>query len=204
MDINRREFLEATSVASTAFLAGCSGSDSSASEEPSFEILELFQSKAQLVSVDNEDRESFSATVQNTEQSGLVAVALFWQIEESATEPESVTSSGTDAFPKERMSEVYFDTGERRTVEFTAQPPDNAIGYLFLTQASTYGANIRNTGGDSRAAVTFTFTHPLTGMRTSTENTSYIESESTREIKFEQIIEPNSEWEIEAQPANTE
>lgn len=203
MNINRREFLETTGVASTAFLAGCSGSNSSAAEEPFFEVLELFQSKSQLVSVDNVDQESFSATVQNTEHSGLVAIALFWQMEESATEPESVGSLGTNAFPKERMNEVYFDAGERRTIEFTAQPPDDAIGYLFLAQASTYGANIRNTGGDGRAVVTFSFTSP-SGIGASTEDTSYIESESTREIIFEQITEPNSEWEIEVQPANAE
>lgn len=203
MNVNRREFLETTSVASTAFLAGCSGSGSLASEEPSFEVLELFQSKAQLVSTNNVGRESFSATIQNTEHSGLVAIALFWQVEESAVEPEGVSSFGTDAFPKERMNEVYFDAGERRTIEFTAQPPNDAIGYLFLAQGSTYGTNIRNTGGDGRAVVTFTFTSSL-GLKNSTEETTYIESESTKKVEFDQVIEPNSEWEVEVQSANAE
>ena len=202
MDIGRRNFLAVTSGITTTFLTGCSGSDSLASEDPSFEIRELFQSDAELVSVDNNEN-SFSATIQNTGNSGRIAVALFWQTKESAAEPNGVTS-GTDGFPRERINEVYFDADERRTVELTAQPPDDAIGYQFLAQAATYGANIQNTGGKGRAAVEFTYNEPMIGIETTEEDTLYIESDATKKIEFDQVIETNSQWNIEVQPVNSE
>ncbi|WP_151099619.1 MULTISPECIES: hypothetical protein [unclassified Haloarcula] len=202
MDIGRRNFLAVTSGIAATFLTGCSGSDSSASEDPSFEVRELLQSDAELISVDN-NRNSFSVTVQNTGNSGRIAVALFWQMEESAIEPDGVTS-GTDGFPRERINEVYFDRDERRTVELTAQPPDGAIGYQFLAQAATYGANIQNTGGGGRAAVEFTYNDPMVGLETTKEDTVYIESEATEKIEFDQVIETNSNWNIEVQPVSSE
>ncbi|GAA3879905.1 hypothetical protein [Haloarcula argentinensis] len=201
MDIGRRNFLAVTGGITTTFVAGCSGLGSSA-EDPSFEVRELLQSDAALVSIDNNGN-SFSATIQNTGNSGQIAVALFWQMEESAIEPEGVTS-GTDGFLRERINKVYFDADERRTVELTAQPPDDAIGYQFLAQAATYGANIQNTGGKGRAAVEFTYNEPMIGIETTEEDTLYIESEATKNIEFDQVIETNSQWNIEVQPVNSE
>lgn len=99
---------------------------------------------------------------------------------------------------------MYFNSDERRTVEFTAQPPDDAIGYQFLAQAATYGANIHNTGGKGRAAVEFTYNEPMIGLETTKEDTLYIESEATKNIEFDQVIETNTDWKSEVQPVTSE
>lgn len=202
MNTGRRNFLTVAGGITTTFLAGCSGSDSPVSGDPSFKVRELLQSDAELVSTDNKEN-SFSATIQNTGNSGRIAVALFWETEESEIKPDSV-QSGTVESPRERINEVYFNADERRTIEFTAQPPDEATGYQFLAQAATYGANIQNTGEEGRAAVEFIFKQPMFGIEGTQEDTLYIESETTRKIEFNQVIEPNSNWNIEVRPVNSE
>jgi len=225
--MNRRQLLQSTAASSIALLAGCSAFENleEASEPdtqqpepttqspeddplfpeengPSAEVLELIQSESRLVSVDNPSTGNFTATIQNTGQSGNISVTLFWQTQESGVEPESVDSLGTEAYTREKQKETFFNSNERRAIEFTAMPPEDAIGYYFLAQPATYGANIRNTGEGGRLTVTMNFKGSMLGTDATEEQTVYIDGSSTKEVRFNVTIQPNTEWEIEAEPAN--
>ncbi|MDL0135153.1 hypothetical protein PNQ27_14780, partial [Halobacterium salinarum] len=132
-----------------------------------------------LVSLDNPSTGTFTATIQNTGQSGNIAVALFWQTQESGMEPESVDSLATGDYKREQQKEIFFNSNERRSVEFTSKPPDDAIGYYFLAQPATYGANIRNTGAGGRVTVTMNFKGSILGSDATEEQTVYIDGSST-------------------------
>lgn len=225
--MNRRQLLQSTAASSIALFAGCSAFenledaaesgtqqsnlDTQSPEDeqslpedlnPSVEVLELVQSESQLVSLDNPSTGTFTATIQNTGQSGNIAVALFWQTQESGMEPESVDSLATGAYKREQQKEIFFNSNERRSVEFTSKPPDDAIGYYFLAQPATYGANIRNTGAGGRVTVTMNFKGSILGSDATEEQTVYIDGSSTKEVLFNVTIKPNTEWEIEATSTN--
>lgn len=178
-----------------------SGADRTTLERLSFpdpEVLELVNAEGKPVEADNPSSDTFTFTVQNTGHAGNLAIALFWQTSESGVEPRTVASLGTEGYRKERTNELYFDAGERRTVEFGATPPDGAVGYHFLTQPATYGANVRNAGSDGRITVTMNYVDPLLGTSTSDEDTVYVEAGATKTVLFDTIIKPRTEWEIQA------
>jgi len=195
--MNRRQFLQFSSASTVPFLAGCSGLTESG---PSVEVLELIQSEVQFVSSDDPERDRFTATIQNTGHSGTIAIALFWQTAESAQEPDSVNSFNVEGFENERKKELYFDANERRKIEFTASPPDDAIGYYFLAEPAAYGANIRNTGGNGRVTVTLDYQSAI-GLPSEEQETVYFDSDETKEVLFNAVVASNSEWEVQAEPA---
>jgi len=215
MDLSRRRLLKLTAVSSTAGFAGCSTSESTDSEpddrngetesettpEESFpkpEVLQLLRSESRLVSIDNPDDHTFTATVQNTGHSGDIAVGLFWQKEEHGKKPESIDSLDTGVYDVERTKELYFNADERRTVEFSASPPNDSVGYYFLAQPATYGADIHNAGAGGRITVNMNFKGSTLGTDASERTTVYIGDSETREVLFDVTIMPETEWEIQA------
>lgn len=199
--MNRRQYIHSTAISSTVFLAGCSA-ENLTETEPSLEVLELIQSESRLVSADDPSEDTFTATIQNTGVSGEISVALFWQTSESGEKPEVISEIVAEGYPRERVKENFFNSGERRTVEFIAEPPENAIGYYFLTQPATYGANIQNSGSGGRATVTISFKDSSINIENTKEQTVYIDSDSTKEVLFNATLHPDTEWEINVEPEN--
>jgi hypothetical protein len=197
--MKRRQFIHSAAISSTVVLAGCS-TENLTETEPSLEVLELIQSESQLVSTDELSEDTFIATIQNTGVSGSIAVALFWQTSNSGEKPEVISNLVAEGYPRERVKENFFNSGERRTVEFIATPPESAIGYYFLTQPATYGANIQNTGSGGRATVTMTFNDSSINIENTKEQTVYIDSNSTEEVLFNATLYPDTDWEISVEP----
>lgn len=218
--MNRRTFLGTTGGALSLAVAGCLGdtsgdpesSDSNGPEdqngadplatpsnEPRAEVRELLQSESRMISVDNPRSELFTATIQNTGHGGDITVALFWKTDQNDHDPETVAS----IFNRERKQTFYFDSDERRTIEMTAQPPGHATGYEFIAQASSYGANLRNTGDDGRFTVTIQY-QSNTGIGTvremEEEQNVFIGQGSEREVMFDVTVQPDSDWEVWADP----
>lgn len=225
--MKRRQFFQATLGASTFVFAGCAGFDNleeaaESNQEPgssnqntdggpdfpetsevSPEVLELVQSENQLIGTDNPETGEFELTIQNTGVGGNIAVALFWQLQEFGEKPKSVESPlGTEAYRWERTQEFFFNSGERRTVEMTALPPEDAIGFYFLTQPATYGATIRNTGSAGRVRVTMTYTSTGLGVDSTEEQTVFIGEDTSKDVLFNVTIMPETEWKIRAEPVN--
>lgn len=198
--MNRRKFIHSTAISSTVVLAGCSA-ESLTETEPTLEVLELIQSESRLVSADDPSEDTFTATIQNTGVSGDISVALFWQTSDSGEKPEVISEIVSEGYPRERVKENFFNSGERRTIEFIAEPPENAIGYYFLTQPATYGANIQNSGSGGRAIVTISYDSSI-NIESTKEQAVYIDSDSTKEVLFNTTLHPDTEWEINVEPEN--
>ncbi|WP_256299379.1 hypothetical protein [Haloarchaeobius salinus] len=197
MAFTRRKFLQSTALSSIGLTAGCSALDGSGGS-PEFELVETLQTDARAISLANPSRGRFTFTVQNAGTDGDITVALFWQLSEGATEPETVdhvslTGSG---FTRERERQLFFEAGERRTIEMNASLPEDAVGYYFIAQASTYGANVRNDGSGGQAELRMDYTANQ-GIGASETVTAYIGADSTERVLFDVMARPGTNWEIE-------
>lgn len=175
--------------------------ESGASEIENFfpdpEVEELISPESQLVSVDQPDQTTFTVTAQNTGHDGNIAVALFWKMEEDANTPDSVGLLH-EGYQRERLQELYFNSGERRTVELTASAPDDAIGFHFVIQPATHGAVITNQGEEGIVDVEHTYTG-VSGLERVMEKEEQIDAEETKDVVFNSITDPDTEWNISVQ-----
>jgi len=213
MKITRRRLLAST--ASLTALAGCSSDNTDQQQTsttttrsnnafdanlPNPEVTELVAPESQLVSIDQPSQSTVSVTIQNTGDSGNIAIALFWEMNENATEPDNVGFLH-DGYERERKQALYFNSNERRTVDMTASPPDDALGYMFVTQPSTHGAKITNHGGDGEVTATLTYTALVMEDGKSKEKTVSIESNETKTVLFEGAVSTEDDWTISAEAA---
>lgn len=222
--MKRRRFLQSAAASSLAGLAGCTAfenlDDDSQSDaqqpnsndenpdsgldlggsSPEVQLTRTLEAIPRLVS-SNENGSTFTVTVQNTGYEGNIAIGFFWQMERNAIEPTRVNALNPEGYQSVRTRQVFFSSGERRTIEFTALPPSDAIGYYFNTQSATYGARVRNTGSAGRVRVVFDYLSSPLGLENTEEKTIYLNEGETRPVVFNVLVEPGSEWEIRAEPA---
>lgn len=193
MEFDRRTFLRTVSASGAVALAGCAGAIDSG---PDAEAIETLQVESELVSSDGQDS-AFTVTVQNTGVAGNVAIGFFWQMQETGAKPSSIGSE-TDAYSFVRQQETYFDAGERRTVEFTGTPPADAVGYYFMARPATYGARIRNTGGEGRVTVVMNYTDTM-GLDLTKREEVYVDGGSTKEVLFDVRPREGTSWEVKVE-----
>ncbi|MFC7198217.1 hypothetical protein [Halospeciosus flavus] len=212
MKITRRRLLAST--ASLTALAGCSSDNTDQQQTstttlsndvfdadlPDPEVTELVAPESQLVSIDQPSQNTLSVTIQNTGDSGNIAIALFWKMDENATEPDNVGFLH-EGYERERKQALYFNSSERRTVDMTASPPDDALGYMFVTQPSTHGAKITNRGVDGDVTATLTYNAVSMGGEKTKEKTVSIGSDKTETVLFEGAVSTEDDWTISAEAA---
>lgn len=188
--------MQSAALSSVGLTAGCSTVDK-LSGGPNFELVGTVSSEAQTISIDNPSSNRFTFTIQNTGDAGNVTVALFWQMRENATEPETVGFSlDSNGFVRERTQEVYFEEDERRTISMNATPPSDAVGYYFGGQPSTYGARVRNEGSGGEISLRMDYVSNV-GVQASESKSKYVESDSLKEILFNVMVKPGADWEIQ-------
>lgn len=190
MEFDRRTFLRTVPAAGAVALAGCAGALDSG---PDAEAIETLQVESELVSSDRQDSE-FTVTVQNTGAAGNVAIGLYWQMRETGAKPSRIGAE-TDAYSFVRQQETYFDAGERRTVAFTASPPADAVGYYFMARPATYGARVRNSGGEGRVTVVMNYTDS-TGLELTEREEVYVDEGATKEVLFDVRPKEGTSWEV--------
>lgn len=215
MKITRRTLLAST--ASLSALAGCSSNNTDQQQPtttthsnnvfdanlPNPEVTGLVVPESQLVSIDQPGQNKFSVTIQNTGDSGNIAIALFWKMDENATEPNDVGFL-QDGYERDRKQALYFNSSERRTVDMTASPPDDALGYMFVTQPSTHGAKITNHGGNGEVRATLTYISLDIGSEKTKKKTVSVESDTTKTVFFEGAVSTEDDWTISAKAAQTD
>lgn len=222
--MRRRTLLTTLGTVTTLGIAGCSeytkettnstdtepdsgspgGETTPGPQFPNPQVQEYLQCDAQMVSTGNPASNRYTATIQNTGDNGNIGISLFWQKSENARQPQSVNPSGRSAadvlnWPHERKKELYFNSGERREIEFVADPPDEAVGYLFLAESATYGARIRNqgVGGDITVRLLYANSERDEDARFIDAKAVYIDEGTSEEVRFNTILKPNSNWEVQ-------
>ena len=202
--MRRRALLAAVGAAGASSLAGCSAMLEELGDSPALEVRELIQSNAQLICSEQPRDRVHTITIQNIEDAGNIGVALFWQTQRNVEKPESVKSGPTlFGWEREQLQEIYFEANERRTVEFTATPPDNLIRPLFFAESLMYGARIHNSGAGGQVSVTLQYENQQASDGASglpMERSVFIGADSTEEVRFNTTIPENRRWEIEARP----
>lgn len=219
MEVSRRNFIIATSTSSTTLLTGCtsfediepeSGDsspqdthqvplDTPQSSLPEPEVLELLHPVRQFISSNQIDENTFTVTIQNTGYSGNIIIGLFWEGENSE-KADSVRSNLTiNALYKDSEKHLYFNSGERRTIEFIGFPDDSIFdprGYYFLAQPTTYGATIRNNGVAGRITATIDYID-VYSEDVEDQQTVYIGRNGSKDVLFnDTLIKPETQWTV--------
>jgi len=187
--------------------------DSLSTEEdvniPFPEAREEIHTSGQLVEVNSPVSQTYTATIENTGVSGNIAVALIWQLREGFevpdnVEPEQQTAEDVFGWEHERTEQMYFDTGERRPVEFTVSPPEETHAYVFVTNPATYGARIQNLRDPGDVSVTLRYDrgHEEFSTEVIERKEVFIGAQETDEVLFNVILSyPEADWTVEAWPA---
>lgn len=164
-----------------------------------------------VVSLDQESRsdlrDKFHVTVQNTGASGQVLVKLFWTTDEAQSIHDAEdTEPGlqSDGVETARERNTYFEEGERRTVSFTAEPPEAAESYVFDVKNLTHKAEIHNTGDSGMVLVELM--RSFGGMpAVHSDQTVWFGADETETVQFDLDTKMiTSEWKIRASAADSE
>lgn len=162
-------------------------------ELPKPEIQRLISSDPKLVVTHHSVRQgadSFTATVQNEGDNGLVHVSLHWAEESSNNKPLS---------PVEEKS-VFFNSGERREVALYASPPADVEEYEIRVRTATRGATIKNHGADGNIKIELKG-DKLAGSRVLLDSqTLFISEGSTEDVEFDGDYQFGNDWVIEVGP----
>jgi hypothetical protein len=137
----RRSVLALSGTAMTA-LAGCSGSNSSESGDEESLGLELYYPEPRAVSTDQNNRD-FTVEIQNTGDSGDIAVTFVW-LEEAN---QDIWGAGTEMV---QTKERYYNSDERREITFTHDVPDRYEGFGFRLWPPQLRTEIYNPGREAR------------------------------------------------------
>lgn len=137
----RRSVLALSGTAMTA-LAGCSGSNSSESGDGESLGLELYYPEPRAVSTDQNNRD-FTVEIQNTGDSGDIAVTFVW-LEEAN---QDIWGGDTEIV---QTKERYYDSDERREITFTRDVPDRYEGFGFRLWPPQLRTEIYNPGREAR------------------------------------------------------
>lgn len=140
-DVKTRRSMLTLSGVVMAAVAGCSGSSPESEDDESLGV-ESYYPEPRGVSTDQNDRD-FTVEIQNTGNSGDIAVTFVW-LEEAG---QDIWGAGTEiVLTKER----YFNSDERREVTFTHDIPDRYGGFGFRLWPPQLTTEIYNPGREAR------------------------------------------------------
>jgi len=121
------------------------------------EVVELQKPEFRLISSNEVQRGTASeleATVQNTGEAGEVYLTLWFGPEAPRGElPDTIGRLRELGYEKARTITAYYNSGERRTISITEEPPADKESYTFYGFARTYTAVIENDGEPTTAEV---------------------------------------------------
>ena len=181
--MKRREFV-VVSAAGIAALAGCSGSS------PEITVMNTQTVEPRTIDVDAQreiGEDTYTIELENSGISGTIIVEMFWY-EDGAKPPSPASSQST-----------YFNSGERRELEFTVDTPSWADRYEFSTQGTRFAADIRNSGSGGDVDVRL---YDQPSETVVDEKTVFIEADATQMVDFETDHEFEEGYGIAARPAD--
>lgn len=134
-NIKRRGML----ISMTSVMAGIAGCSDVSS--PSLVVSEVRSIELRFIEQNAESRDEYSLVVENTELSGSVRLKLYF-------------ADGNEVAPSPTTTTVtYLDSGERREITMSAEPPNWADGYEFDYTRLDFAADVTNEGADGDVIV---------------------------------------------------
>lgn len=199
--MRRRILLTSLGSAATISLAGCSEviENIGQSKYPDPKVRSHLNTSPEPISTEGE-RDSQQITVENTGVSGNVEISLFWQMEDNPpTSPSTTRPIGPiEGWQLHSSKSMYFDRQERRSTQFNATAPEEAIAYEFVTKSLTYGAEIHNAGssGDIRAVIETRYdSGDFSGIE---DQVVFLNEGETKDVLFNTYVSEETEWRVEA------
>lgn len=199
--MQRRSVLTALGSAAAIGFSGCSEitEDIRQSEHPNPEVRNPLYADPEPISADV-DTNSQQFTTENTGISGNIEIALYWKLDTDGHQTPTTTRpiAPYEGYSFDSKKSVYFNEGERRTTQFSGTAPDDTIGYEFVADSLTYGAEIYNAGsaGDIRTIIEIGYdTDDLEGFE---DQVVFIDEDETEDVLFDIHLTDRHQWKIEA------